>query len=1345
MICQILGKLHLSEKLNTPFTKILCDTGASLDCVSFSFYKKYLQHCNLRSSGNQYAFDASSRQLKIHGELTTDVLLPGQDEDIKIKAAKFAVLEPLSQDIILGCNTLSGLGFQVSKDKVYLKDIAFDRLKSESLEVTNIDIGIELKVINAIITISPDNQIITTCEAEPVGHLSADVRPGLYPMKIEGSAAEQFGVSQKFISDHQFHSPLLQIQRHELQMSWKLHFRDALTEVPENLICAFLSPPSVRQHTVNKIEANRPGLTEEQYKKMMNNTILPKENLQKLLKKNGHIFASNDLDLGRYFKPVSLRLRDPTAIPPYAKPRVVPHRLRPWLDSKLLEMTNQGLISLAADSPFCAPVQIVKKKEANKFRLTIDYRLLNKQLVQNRWPIPRITEVLEELSGSKYYSTMDARSGFWQLPLEEKSRQMTSFAARGRMYKWNFLPMGLSVSPGIFQHAMMDALGDDVFKCVIVYIDDLVVYNSTIEEHLTALARIFNKLWSAGIRLHPEKSFFGQKSVDFLGYSVSQEGYVPLKSKVESILMMDKPTNRTSLKSFIGSLAFYTTSLPMLQVILGPLHEISGTKKAFVWTDRQEEAYNEAKQILASVGPLALPNKDNELPLFLTTDASSTGYGSILSEKQADGTERPLGYYPGSFRDAQLNWPIREQELYSFYAALIFFYPQLMARTFCWRTDNKALSTLATNTDIKFKASGVPNPRVIRWLEYIVQFDFNIELVKGDSPQMGLTDCLSRFKKKSEKEQLTPSILNLVTKELVKLPYFTTTGCTFSDFITAQINDPDLVNRTGVWARYTKGRRKARFRTNNDGIREIARHKSEAFRAMVPKQLIPSILDFHHVKSHDGEMKMRAEITKTMFIPKLQQHIRDYLNACAKCVSINSRPSTARQPIKTSTSRHPWSTVQMDLAGPMEKTLAGNQYILGIICDNTGWLELRPIKDKQASTVLEAVNDIIVSRGPPLCCQTDNGLEFTNQKLQHYFSSLGIHWQKICPYKPTSNGRIENANKKVKRQLRLLEVPPLMWDAYLGHVQLAINLSRQTGGYSSWQLMHGWLLHKPGFFKNEFNEEVQQEYRQSEDEWAKNQITKMARLIADRFLAREEKKRAEFEQLAPPPEKLKEGSRVLVHFPYIKRSKLFSPWKGIYKIVEILDKNCYVIQEETEERKKFIVDRRRIRLLGPKLTIEDLEVMGPVEETELESIEDIQSHPILEDTVVTREAESNFMMNNPELDPVLTESVDKEQTVPGETSSPRDVTESGPNLKASELQELERDNPEEVPVILEEIADQTAKAQGLQYETTGRDCQIEFEIPDKTLPHPEDDRPKRKAAIRAKSKIRGWTKQLLNN
>ena len=1312
-ICTILGKL-VTKDSRTPDIAILLDTGAGFDCLSVTFYKKHLSSQPLTESYNKYAYDASNREIPVHGDCYADLYISGPDGNLKIRTMKFAVLEGLAQDAIIGCQSLGALGLQVESDTVKLNNMIFERLESSQQQVCKIEYGFEIIIEDSIIIMPPEGEAVTICAAKPVNKQGANIKPGLYSITPDDALSNQLGESHKFFSDH-IHIPILYILDGELETDWILSFHGAVTKLPVRLTCAFLTATSSAGSNarVNNLSV-KSKFNNEYVQTMIKDTNLPRNRIESLIRNFRPVFACDEKDLGQYKNEVSLKLRDPTADPAYAKPRVIPYKLRPWLDDKLKEMMDIGLICLAESSPFSSPVQLVRKKEQGKWRLTIDYRLLNQMLVQNRWPIPRICEVLEELSGSRYYSVCDARSGFWQLPLDKASQNMTAFPARGRLYAWQVLPMGLSVSPGIFQQVMMKVLGDEIYKSCVVYIDDIIIYSKTADDHIDALNRIFRKLLEAGIRLHPEKSSFGNSRVDFLGYTVSEEGFIPIQSKVQSILAMERPDTKTGLKTFIGSVGFYTTSLPMLQAIMGPLHAISGTKSKFDWTEQQQKAFEEVKQVLASCGPLAFPSKQGDYPLFLTSDASDTGYGSVLSEKQPDGSERPLGYLSGTFRNSQVNWPIMEKELYSFYAGLNYFYPQLMATSFVWRTDNKALSTLTTNISLKCKANGTPNPKIIRWLEFCSQYDFSIELVKGTSVEMGLSDCLSRFKSKPEINTRTPNVLSLVTKELVKLPYWTQTGCALVDFLSAQLRDKDLVGREGVWKRWTKGKRAANFRINEDGVREIRMHKKGRYRAMVPKSLIRPIFEFYHSKNHDSARKMVPEINRTLFIPKIYKHARTFMNSCLKCLSVYSRPSTQRYAVKTTTSNHPWATVQVDLLGPLPQTLRGNQYVLAAVCDFTGWLELRALQDKTAESVVEAINDIITTRGPPLTIQSDNGLEFANRLLTTYLKDLGIHRQEITPYKPSTNGRIEQANKKIAQKLKLLDVNPLTWDASLGNVQLALNWTRQASGSSAWQLLHGWTLYRPAYLKHEFDEDEHKRYTENETSWAKNQVVKMARLIAETFASREMKKWAKLEKRAPQPDELKVGTKVLVHFPFLRNSKFFSKWKHIYRIVEVVDLNCFIVQEEGQPRKRYIVDRRRLRIIGPRITKEDLETIDDVSE---ENQEDREQESRELDTIPEEVEEDNRAAKDHD-------QIEMEQ----ETSSNRLETRSIDELNQAA-------EPLEPIAITEEDSSDDEKEEKV--------CEIEFEVPVTEQVQLEDQRPRRRAATGARAKIRGWTAEIL--
>ena len=218
----------------------------------------------------------------------------------------------------------------------------------------------------------------------------------------------------------------------------------------------------------------------------------------------------------------------------------------------------------------------------------------------------------------------------------------------------------MSVSPGVFQSVMMEIFGEMVFRGVIVFVDDLLVYSKTKEEHFNLLKRIFNRLKLAGMKLSPEKSIFGVAEVEYLGYTINEKGYRPQKAKVDTILALDIPKTKTELKSFVGILNFYCTSLPMLQAVLDPLHKISGSSSTFKWGDEQQIAFEKAKEILTNCTHLAFPSENGSL--ILTTDASDKAYGGCLSEINEMGIEVPIRYFSGTFKSSEKNWIIREKE-----------------------------------------------------------------------------------------------------------------------------------------------------------------------------------------------------------------------------------------------------------------------------------------------------------------------------------------------------------------------------------------------------------------------------------------------------------------------------------------------------------------------------------------------------------------------------------------------------------------------------------------------------------------------------------------------------------
>ena len=978
----------------------------------------------------------------------------------------------------------------------------------------------------------------------------------------------------------------------ELQgRTFMLAFPQVLEEVPKIIkgsIREFRQTSDEKEEVNNRLlslQSKSQILSTDVIDNMIFGTCLSKRHLRRLINNFSDIFSVNVTDMGLYSSPVKIEVAKQNGSPSYSKPRVIPYALRNYVDKKLTNMIDKGLIELSEGSPYNSPIHLVKEKTPGEWALEVDYRHLNTQLVKSRWPIPSVKTLLHSMSGATVFSTLNLRSDFWQLALDKDSQEITAFSVRGRQYKWKVLPRGLSTGPVIFQKIMMRVLEGLVNKSVLVYIDDVVLHSKSAKDHIELLGEVFTRLRKAGIKINPNQSKIGQNRVTFLGYELGSFGFRPSRSKVEAIRKMSNPKDKKELKSFIEAVTFFTSSIPSLQFILGPLHEITGSKAKFVWGERQEEAFLEAKQLLSSCGSLCFPSDSPDNTLVLTTDSSDLGYGSLLTEVSKDGIEKPLGYFSGNFQETQIRWPIREKELFSFYQALEFFYPQLIGVTFIWRTDNQSISTLS-DSSLRLKTSGAPNLRILGWFNFINQFSFVTQLWSGKSPQMALADCLSRLRSEDKNATALENDKEISKLNLLKLPYWTKAGIPSIDFAKAQEEDQDLMNQTGIWYRFRtrelqQGKTKStKFeRRNKNGLHEI--NCNDKWLIMIPKSLLAEILDFYHGPNHAPMKTVKQRLMDHLFIPGLQKYLTKYANSCPTCLSVYSRPKLTPESTKTTTPVHPWLWAAMDLCGPLTRTLENNVYILTYVDMFSNWVEIRPLKDKTAASVVEALDSIFVIRGQPHNILHDNGKEFINSTVQDYLQDLAIKSILITPYAPWSNGLCERMNRKLSQQLKLNKVDELRWDKALPSIQLSMNLSRLNDGTSPYLRLHGWVLYRPGYVQADYDEVKHKEHLLSEDEWVKSNIVRMKQACVDRFVTEEEKKAALLgKDDRSQNRKIVIGQKCLVHFPQLRQcSKLFSSWKGVYIVEDQLDKNSFVVADENQSKKKYIVHKNRLRLL----------------------------------------------------------------------------------------------------------------------------------------------------------------------
>jgi hypothetical protein len=377
-------------------------------------------------------------------------------------------------------------------------------------------------------------------------------------------------------------------------------------------------------------------------------TASQKQKLQELLNKHAAGFIQDPTDLG-YSEVVQHRLKTTDEVPvaqPYR--RIPPNQLKEVQDH-IRGLLEQKVI-VESHSAYAAPVVVCRKKD-NSIRLCVDYRKLNAKTIGDAYPLPRIQESFDALVGAQYFSTLDLASGYYQIAIAPEDRHKTAFATPMGLFEYTRMPMGLMSAPATFQRLMQTTMSEFMFSFLLVYLDDLLVYSTTFEEHLEHLDRLLGRIVQTGLKLKMKKCQFLRREVKYLGHTISAEGVSCDQDKVEVIKNWPKLNTATDVRRFLGFASYFRRFICGFAKIAGPLHELvtqalKDSKKKTVditrlWTERHQTAFDTLKAALSSAPVLAFA--DFTLPFILETDASNDGLGAILSQEQ-DGRKRVIAY-----------------------------------------------------------------------------------------------------------------------------------------------------------------------------------------------------------------------------------------------------------------------------------------------------------------------------------------------------------------------------------------------------------------------------------------------------------------------------------------------------------------------------------------------------------------------------------------------------------------------------------------------------------------------------------------------------------------------------
>lgn len=700
---------------------------------------------------------------------------------------------------------------------------------------------------------------------------------------------------------------------------------------------------------------------------------------------------------------------------------------------------KQGIIETSS-SPWSAPLILITKPDGST-RVCVDYRGLNAVTKKNAYPLPRIDDAYQFLSKSKFFSTLDLKSGFWQIQMEESDKSKTSFTCQYGHFQWKVMPFGLCNAPATFQTVMNGILAPFVDKFALVYLDDVIIYSNTEEEHQEHIRKVMSALAKHKLIVSEKKCNWFQKSLLFLGHIVDGDGIRTNPSKVDKIVNWPTPENITHVRGFLNLCTYYKRFIQGFSSIASPIYKLTqGSPKPgskIQWDEEQQKSFELLKEKPASTVPLVHPLTFH--PFVLDTDASGTNIGAVLQQdvvvdyKQGsfnhqayakqlkNGNLRPIAYESRKLSKTEQNYSAQERELLAIVHALKHFRGYIEGSPILVRTDHESLK--------HFKTQAQVNRRLARFVDEVEFFDCYI-IYRPGKDQLA-ADSLSRKPNTTDDEETpeTEPALFSISEECQDR---------FSELTRQKRQllsgfDPELIGTGKSW---TQNGRMWRREGDQDegGIQQVICSYGEA------SSLAQNV---HGDLGHRNLKDVLTELQKKYWFPSMGTIFKKLLSICEPC-QIHSKPSHQQNlPLKHVPRGKPFMKWGLDFVGPLIKTANGHQFLVTAVDYGTGWAYANPIVSTSASAVILLIKEIIRNHGVPHEIMTDNGSEFLSRELKDYLKNNSIKHSKTSPYHPQANGLVERFHGTLMNALRKACSPynQNLWDECLNNALFGYRVS----------------------------------------------------------------------------------------------------------------------------------------------------------------------------------------------------------------------------------------------------------------------------------------------------------------
>ena len=770
---------------------------------------------------------------------------------------------------------------------------------------------------------------------------------------------------------------------------------------------------------VDSLDLSSAGLSSEQ-----------QVELSDVLNKFSDVFAKSDSDLGR--TDIIEHAIDTQGHPPiYQRPYRIPEAQRKVVDAHVTDMANRGIIR-PSKSPWSSPKVLVGKKDGST-RFCVDFRKLNSDTRKDFYPLPRVDETLDTLGGPQYFTTLDLASGYWQVPLKEEDMAKTAFTTPGTansLWEFTVMPFGLCGAPASFQRLMEILLAGLNWESCLVYLDDIIIFSRTFEEHLGRLESVLSRLRAGGLKLKVRKCTFCAPQVKYLGHVVSKDGLRPDESKVSAVQNFPIPQDLTQLRSFLGLIGYYRRFIQDFSMHAEPLYRLSKKNVPFVWGNEQEQAFSYMKKALTSSPVLQFP--DFSLPFFIQSDASDKGFGAVLGQMR-NGSEVVVAYASKAIGSSQVNWSTIEKEAFALVWSVKYFRHYLYGRSFTIYTDHNPLKWLFTLKS--------PEGRLARWTETLKAYDFKVDYRPGKCKANA--DALSRMPVISAISPPKFELANMAELQgkeqaLAQLVKYLQT----SELPGNSSDDRKIVSKADQYIL-------------QDGIlyhlyspTTTYRRQETRCQLVIPRNLIDEVLASMHDDVSAGRLgvaKTYDKIRQRYFWEGMYKDITHWIETCKDCASKKSPKRNATAPMQSIPVEGPFDRVCVDVLGPLPTSDNGNCYVVVFTDSLTKWPEAFAIESAGGDVIVQLFVEELVSRhGAPRTLLSDRGKNFLSKLVQEICDLFAVKKVNTTAYHPQTDGLTERFNHTLCNMLSMyVSKHQRDWDRFIPFALFAYRTATQ--------------------------------------------------------------------------------------------------------------------------------------------------------------------------------------------------------------------------------------------------------------------------------------------------------------